>query len=57
MKDCANHLVSLNEDHLTRRLSEYFTYYHEDRTHLGLDKESPLGRRPVQEKPETELER
>ena len=51
-KDCVNHLVVLNEDHLKRRLSEYFKYYHEDRTHLGLDKDSPLGR-PVQEKPET----
>ncbi|WP_232364119.1 hypothetical protein [Desulforapulum autotrophicum] len=32
-------------------LSEYFKYYHMDRTHLGLDKDSPRGR-PVQEKPE-----
>jgi len=52
-KDCVNHLIVLNEDHLKCRLSEYFMYYHEDRTHLGLDKYSPLGRRPVQEKPET----
>ncbi len=49
--DCLNHLVVLNEDHLKRTLSEYFKYYHKDRTHLGLDKNSPLGR-PVQEKPE-----
>jgi transposase InsO family protein len=51
-KDCVNHLVVLNEDHLKHKLSEYFKYYHEDRTHLGLDKNSPLGR-PVQKKPET----
>jgi transposase InsO family protein len=48
-KDCVNHLVVLNEDHLKCRLSEYFKYYHKDRTHLGLDKDSPSGR-PVQEK-------
>ncbi len=50
--DCVNHLIVLNEDHLKCRLSEYFKYYHKDRTHLGLDKDSPSGR-PVQEKPET----
>ncbi len=48
-KDCVNHLVVLKEDHLKCRLSEYFKYYHKDRTHLGLDKNSPSGR-PVQEK-------
>jgi len=47
--DCVNHLVVLNEDHLKCRLSEYFKYYHKERTHLGLDKDSPSGR-PVQEK-------
>jgi len=29
----------MNEDHLKRKLSEYFKYYHKDRTHLGLDKD------------------
>ena len=48
--DCLNNLVVLNKDHLRRMLSEYFKYYHMDRTHLGLDKDSPRGR-PVQEKP------
>ncbi len=51
-KDCVNHLVVLNEDHLKRKLSEYIKYYHGDRTHISLDKDSPLGR-AVQEKPET----
>jgi hypothetical protein len=27
-----------------RLLSEYVRYYHEDRTHLGLHKETPAGR-------------
>jgi hypothetical protein len=34
----------LNERHLKRLLSEYVSYYHEDRTHLGLSKETPGGR-------------
>jgi len=34
----------MNEAHLKRLLSEYVRYFHEDRTHLGLQKETP-GRR------------
>jgi hypothetical protein len=36
--------IVLNERHLNRLLSEYIRYYHEDRTHLGLCKETPGGR-------------
>ena len=36
----------LNERHCRRLLREYVAYYHEDRTHLGLDKETP-GKRPT----------
>jgi putative transposase len=50
-RDCLDHLIILNEAHLKMKLKEYFRYYHEDRTHLGLDKNSPLGR-AVREKPE-----
>ena len=39
-----DHVLALNEQHLKRLLSEYVRYYHEDRTHLGLNKETPLGR-------------
>ena len=49
-RDCIDHLIVLNEDHLRRILSEYFVYYHHDRTHLGLEKDTPLDR-PIQEKP------
>lgn len=45
--DCINHLIILNEHHLRKVLSKYFDYYHEDRTHLGLNKDTPLVR-PVQ---------
>jgi putative transposase len=39
-----DHIIALNERHLKRLLSAYASYYHEDRTHLGLRKETP-GRR------------
>jgi hypothetical protein len=29
-----------------RLLSDYISYYHEDRTHLGLGKKTPSGRTP-----------
>ncbi|MCP4551863.1 MAG: transposase [Bacteroidetes bacterium] len=50
-KDCVNHLIVRNEVHLKSKLKEYFKYYHEDRTHIGLNKDTPFGR-AVQEKPE-----
>jgi len=42
--DLLDHVIALNERHLKRMLSEYVRYYHADRTHLGLQKETP-GRR------------
>jgi putative transposase len=42
--DVLDHVIVLNERHLKRLLSEYVRYYHEDRTHLGLSKETPGGR-------------
>ena len=43
-RECLDHVIVLNERHLRRILSEYFEYYHEARTHLGLAKDSPLPR-------------
>jgi len=43
-RECLDHLIVLNEDHLRRTLSEFFTYYHEARTHLSLDRNSPVPR-------------
>jgi putative transposase len=40
-RECLNHLIILNERHLRRQLKSYSTYYHEARTHLSLDKQSP----------------
>jgi putative transposase len=43
-RELLDHVIALNERHLKRLLSEYVSYHHEDRTHLGLCKETP-GRR------------
>jgi len=37
----------MNENHLRKLLKEYFHYYNFQKTHLGLDKDSPESR-PVQ---------
>src|SRR5467141_1867144 len=42
--DLLNHVIILNERHLKRLMSSYLLYYHEDRTHLGLAKDTPAGR-------------
>jgi transposase InsO family protein len=43
-RELLNHVVILNEPHLRRLLTSYVTYYHADRTDLGLQKDTPLGR-------------
>jgi putative transposase len=42
--DLLDHVIAFNERHLKRLLSDYVCYYHEDRTHLGLNKGTPGGR-------------
>ena len=42
--DLLNHVIVMNERHLKRLMTEYVRYYHEDRTHLGLEKQTPAGR-------------
>jgi hypothetical protein len=39
-----DHVIVLNERHLKRLMAEYVRYHHEDRTHLGLAKDTPAGR-------------
>ena len=39
-----DHVIVLNERHLKRLMAEYVSYYHEDRTHLGLAKDTPASR-------------
>ena len=43
-RECLNHVIVLNERHLLRILRSYFAYYHESRTHLSLDRNSPIQR-------------
>ena len=43
-RDLLDHVILLNERHLKRLMSLYLLYYHEDRTHLGLGKDTPAGR-------------
>ncbi|MCP3662027.1 MAG: transposase family protein [Gammaproteobacteria bacterium] len=43
-RDCLDHVIVFNEQHLRRILREYFSYYHTCRTHLSLNKDPPLSR-------------
>ena len=43
-RECLNHVIIFNERHLRKVLKAYVTYYHEARTHLSLDKQSPAPR-------------
>ena len=51
-RECLDYMIVLNAEHLRRILGEYFKYYHDDRTHLSLAKDTPSGR-AVQQKPES----
>ncbi len=39
-----DHVVVLDERHLKRLVSDYISYYHDDRTHLGLSKDAGQSR-------------
>jgi transposase InsO family protein len=43
-RDLLDHRIALSEHHLRRLLTDYVGYYHDDRTHLGLEKRTPNGR-------------
>ena len=43
-RDLLDHVIVMNERHLKRLMTEYVCYYHQDRTHLGLAKDTPAGR-------------
>ena len=46
-RECLNHVLVLSERHLHRILTRYFAYYHQARTHLSLDKDTPT-LRPIE---------
>jgi putative transposase len=43
-RECLNHLIVINEDHLRHILREYFDYYHHSRPHQSLARNSPVPR-------------
>jgi len=49
-REILDHVLALNEQHLRRILQDFVCYYHDDRVHDGLKKDTPH-RRPVEPKP------
>jgi len=49
-RDLLDHVLIFNEAHLRRLVKDYICYYHTDRTHDGLEKDTPATR-PVVLKP------
>jgi transposase InsO family protein len=43
-RDLLDHVIVFNERHLKRLMAEYIRYYRDDRTHLGLKKQTPAMR-------------
>jgi putative transposase len=43
-RECLDHVIVLNEEHLRGILQEYIRYYNTQRTHLGIGKDSPYTR-------------
>src|SRR5258708_6763207 len=43
-RECTDHLLVFNAEHLRRILAKYATYYNEVRTHVSLGKDAPCGR-------------
>lgn len=49
-REFLDYVIPLNEGHLRRLVRDYIFYFHEDRIHDSLGKDTPNGR-PVQDKP------
>jgi integrase-like protein len=49
-REILDHTIALNEQHLRRLVRDYVSYYHQDRIHDSLGKDTP-NRRLVEEKP------
>jgi transposase InsO family protein len=43
-RECTDHLIVFNEEHLRRILASYVTFYNEVRTHISLGKDAPYTR-------------
>jgi len=49
-RELLDHVVVFDRRHLVRLVNSYLVYYHEDRCHLGLGRDTPQGR-PVTPRP------
>jgi putative transposase len=49
-RELLDHVIPVNEQHLHRLIGDFVRYYYEDRTHDGLDKDTP-DRRGVESRP------
>ena len=49
-REILDHVIVLNEQHLRRLIHDYVNYYHQDRIHDSLEKDTP-NRRPIEKKP------
>ena len=52
-REILDHVIALNDPHLRRLMGDYVNYYHEDRIHDGLSKDTP-NRRPIEQKPSSD---
>ena len=50
-REALNHHIIIDEKHLHQIMTHYVDYYHNDRTHLALEKDTPH-EREIQERPE-----
>ena len=44
-RELLDHVIAINESHLKRLLASFVKYYHEDRTHCALRKQTPQERK------------
>lgn len=51
-RELLDHVVLLSRQHLVRLARSYIRYYHSDRCHLGLAKDTPTSR-PITPRPST----
>ena len=49
-REILDHVIALNEQHLRRLIRDYVSYYHQDRIHDSLEKDTP-NRRPLAQRP------
>ncbi len=54
-RDLLDHVIPFSQQHLKRLLSEYVDYYHHDRTHLGLAKDTPSCRPTEKPSPDSRV--